>query len=146
MENVYSQLQGFQRRLRNLENDVEKLKSQNRAHTLKKLASQSAKSRAVLTTRRTSKRVPSTQRKSISKSRSSRQQNTGRDVILPTGEKKFVPDPKDGERIQFYDADNKPYEGTVVSTLDHDVPEVKYENKRARIYYYPDKDRYEIVR
>jgi len=146
MDNVYFQLQGFQRRLRNLENDVEKLKSQNRAHTLKKLASQSAKSRAVLTTRRTSKRVPSTQRKSISKSRSSRQQKTGRNVVLPTGEKKFVPDLEYKELIQFYDADNKPHEGTVVSTLDHDVPEVKYENKRARIYYYPDNDRYEIVR
>jgi hypothetical protein len=84
--------------------------------------------------------------KSYSKSRSSRQQNTGRDVILPTGEKKFVPDPKDGERIQFYDATNTAHLGTVVNALDHDVPVVEYENKRARIYYYPDKDRYEIVR
>jgi len=84
---------------------------------------------------------------SHSKSRSSRQPKTGRNVILPTGEKKFVPDLEYDELIQFYDADNKPHEGTVVSTLDHDVPEVEYDtNKRARIYYYPDKDRYEIVR
>jgi len=84
---------------------------------------------------------------SHSRSRSSGQPKTGRDVILPTGEKKFVPDLEYGERIQFYDVTNTAHVGTVVNTLDHDVPEVEYDtNKRARIYYYPDKDRYEIVR
>ena len=152
MENVNSQIQLILRRLKYLEKDVKKLKAKNRAHTLKNLTNLSAKSRPDRSPRRTSKRVPSTQRKSASmmshsRSRSSGQQKTGRNVILPTGEKKFVPDLEYGERIQFYDVTNTAHVGTVVNTLDHDVPEVEYDtNKRARIYYYPDKDRYEIVR
>jgi len=152
MENVNSQMRLILRRLKYLEKDVKKLKSKNRALTSKKLAIPSVKSRPDRSPRLTSKRVPSSQRKSASmmshsRSRSSGQQKTGRNVILPTREKKFVPDLEYGERIQFYDATNKPHVGTVVNTLDHDVPEVEYDtNKRARIYYYPDKDRYEIVR
>jgi len=152
MENLNSQIQLILRRLKYLEKDVKKLKAKNRAHTLKNLTNLSAKSRPDRSPRRTSKRVPSSQRKSASmmshsRSRNLTQPKTGRDVILPTGERKFVPDLEYGERIQFYDATNTAHVGTVVNTLDHDVPEVEYDtNKRARIYYYPDKDRYEIVR
>ena len=151
MENVNSQIQLILRRLKYLEKDVKKLKSKNHALTLKKPTNIPTKSRAVVPTpRRTSKRVPTSERKAMtshSRSRSSVQQKTGRNVILLTGEKKFIPDLDYGERIQFYDATNTAHVGTVVNTLDHDVPEVEYDtNKRARIYYYPDRDRYEIVK